>query len=104
MALVIAGVTMQSGCVPPEIGIVNGRSLPKVCKTRREGQVRKRAVKSAERKSYATHVERDETDRQAVIGNTDNGERAQLAQDVRDTAGEMQVGRGARDVEAGNEE
>ena len=75
LALAIAGVTRQSGCVPPEIGNVNGRSSPKASETavtvrRKEG---KRAVKSAERKSYATHAGRDETVRQAVIENTDNG-------------------------------
>ena len=48
MALVIAGVTMQSGCVPLEIGNVNGRSLSRASETavtvrREEGE---RAVKS----------------------------------------------------------
>lgn len=71
------------------------------CAIRGESVRWKRAAKSAERKSYATHAERDETDRQAVIENTDNGERAQLAHDVRDTAEEMQVGRGTKGCRSG---
>ena len=54
LVLVIAGVTMQSGDVPLEIGIVNGRSSPRASET--AVTVRQREGKSGEVRGKACEV------------------------------------------------